>query len=80
MNIETLRHMLGWCAIINYVMLLLWFLIYYAGRGWYYRLHSKFFRLSEAQFDAYNYAGMIFFKLAIFLFCIVPYLALLIIK
>jgi hypothetical protein len=44
-----------------------------------YRLHGRWFRLSAEQFDALHYAGMAIYKLGIFLFCLVPYLALLIV-
>jgi hypothetical protein len=41
-----------------------------------YRLHGKFLQLSVERFDAIHYAGMAFFKMSIFVFNVVPYLAL----
>ena len=71
-----LRDMFLWCAIINYAMLLLWFLLFFAAHDWLQKLHAKFFRLSAEQFNGFNYVGIIFFKIGIFLFNIVPYIAL----
>ena len=45
-------------------------------RDWIRQLHGKWFRLSDQQFDGIHYAGMAFFKLMIFVFNLVPYLAL----
>jgi hypothetical protein len=41
-----------------------------------YRFHSKWFKISVEKFDDIHYSGMAFFKIAIFLFNLVPYLAL----
>jgi len=43
-------------------------------------MHSRFFKLPDATFDAIHYGGMAFYKLCIFIFTIVPYFALLIIS
>ena len=50
--------------------------MFIVGRDWIYRMHSRWFRISEERFDAIHYAGMAIFKTAIFLFNLVPYLAL----
>ncbi len=76
MTLETLRDMLGWCAVINYSFLLWWFLAFSFARKWIYRLHSKWFHLSVETFDAIHYGGMGLFKIGIFLFNLVPYIAL----
>ncbi len=76
MTIETMRAVLGWCSIINMGLLLWWFLIVTFAHDWVYRFHSKWFKLSVESFDAIHYAGIAFFKVAIFVFNIVPYFAL----
>jgi hypothetical protein len=43
---------------------------------WTYRMHSKWHKISVEKFDAANYAGMAFFKVFVFAFNLVPYLAL----
>lgn len=45
MSIETLRDMLQWCAIINYGVLLLWFLAFILARDSMHRLHGQLFRM-----------------------------------
>jgi hypothetical protein len=76
MTLEIARDVLGWCAVINAGLLLWWFLFFTLGHNQVYRLHGKWFNLSEEKFDAIHYAGMGFFKMCIFVFNIVPYLAL----
>lgn len=76
MTVELLRDVLGWSAIINYAVLLLWFLIFRFGHEWMYRLHRQWFKLSPESFDAIHYAGMAFLKLCVFVFNLAPYLAL----
>ena len=76
MSIETARNALLWCAIINYGVLLVWFLFFILARDFMHRLHGRWFHLSVEQFDAIHYAGMAIFKLGIILFNLVPYIAL----
>jgi len=76
MTLEIIRDALGWCAVINLGLLLWWILFLTFAHDWTYRLHSRWFKLSVESFDAFHYGGMAFFKLSIFLFNLVPYLAL----
>ena len=76
MTVELLRDVLGWSAVINYAVLLLWFLIFRFGHDWMYGLHRQWFKLSPESFDAIQYAGMAFLKLCVFVFNLAPYLAL----
>jgi len=76
MNVEKFRGFLGWCALINMVLLLFWMLWLLLGHDFVYRVHGKLLNISVEQFDAIHYTGMLYFKMGIFLFNIVPYLAL----
>ena len=76
MSIEVLRNTLLWCAVINYGVLLVWFLVFILAHGWMLQLHGRWFRLSVEQFDALHYGGMSIYKLGIILFNLVPYVAL----
>jgi hypothetical protein len=76
MTIEIVRDTLAWCTVINWVLLLLWFLFFALAHDWTYRWHSKWFNLSVDRFDSFNYAGMALFKISIVLFNLAPYLAL----
>jgi hypothetical protein len=65
-----------WCSIINYGILILWF-------GWFtfahdsmLSLHDRVLRRKIEHFDTLQYAGIGLYKLGIFLFNIVPWLVL----
>jgi hypothetical protein len=76
MTIEILRNALGWSTVINFGVLILWLLFITLARGWTYRLHRRWFKISEEAFDAIHYAGMGLFKIGVWLLNLVPYLAL----
>ncbi len=76
MNLEAIRSFLLWCAIINYGLLLVWFLVFVAARDFVYRLHGRWFRLSVEQFDTLHYGGMVVFKIGVLLLNVVPLIAL----
>lgn len=76
MALETLRATLGWAALVNYAILLLWFGLWLGARDWMRRWHGRWFGLSAERFDAIHYAGMAAYKLAIWLLLLGPWLAL----
>ncbi|MDO9116524.1 MAG: hypothetical protein Q7U39_01085 [Nitrospira sp.] len=76
MTLNTLREMLLWCAVINYGLLLGWFLLFTVAHDWLYRCHGRWFRLSSEQFDVIHYAGMALYKIGILAVNLVPYVAL----
>jgi uncharacterized protein DUF6868 len=73
---EVARRFLLWCTVINYGVLLVWFLVFVFAHDWIQRIHGRWFRLSRDQFDALHYAGMSIFKIGIVLFNLAPYVAL----
>ena len=76
MAVEIVRDVLAWCSVINIVLLLFWVLWLKFAHDFVYKIHGKWFKLSEEKFDSTHYTGMLFFKICIFVFNIVPYLAL----
>ena len=80
MSIAMVREALLWCTLINYGVLLVWWLFFLLAHDWMYQLHGRWFHLSVEQFDALHYAGMAIFKIGILLFNLVPYMALHIVK
>lgn len=76
MSVDLFRGFLGWCAIINMAVFLWWFLFYMLAHDWLYTFHGRWFKLSPEQFDGIHYAGMAGYKITIWLFVIIPYLAL----
>ena len=76
MSLGLARDFLLWCAIVNYGVLLLWFLMFVLAHDWMLRLHGRWFHLSTEHFDAIHYMGMAIYKIGILLFNLVPYVAL----
>ncbi len=76
MTLEVIRSALAWCTLINWGILLWWFLFFTFAHDLMYRIHSKWFNIPVEKFDAIHYAGIAFFKILVFMFNLVPYLAL----
>ena len=54
MTIAVTRTFLLWCTVINYGVLLLWFLVFVFAHDWIHRMHSRWFHMSHEQLDALN--------------------------
>ena len=76
MSIDVARNFFLWCAVINYLVLMVWFLLIVSPHQWLYRLWGKWFPLTAQQFDIINFGGIALYKLGILLFNLVPYVAL----
>jgi hypothetical protein len=72
MNAPELARLLLYTALVNYAVLVVWFLALVAARDWLYRLHTNWFKLSPDQFDAIHYGGMAIYKIGILLFNVAP--------
>jgi hypothetical protein len=80
MSIETARSFFLWCAIFNYVFLLIWVAAATLGRGWLFKLTERFFRVTAGQIDLLNLVGITLYKSGIFFFNIIPFIALCMLK
>jgi hypothetical protein len=78
MDMSSVRDFLLRCLVINYVILLVWFGVFVFAHGWLFRMHTRWFRMTEERFDAIHYAAMAGYKIGILLFNLTPWLALLI--
>ena len=76
MTITVTRNFFLWCTVINYGVLLVWFLVFVFAHDWMFRIHGRWFRLPRDQFDALHYAGMSILKIGIILFNLVPLIVL----
>ena len=76
MTLEVIRSALAWCTLINWGLMLWWFLFFTLAHDLMYRIHRKWFNISVEKFDAIHYSGIAFFKILVFMFNLVPYLAL----
>ena len=72
MSVEFLRRSLLWCAVINYAILIVWFVVFVFAQDAIRDLHSRFFDLARDQFGALNYLGMAIYKIGVLLFNVVP--------
>jgi len=75
-TLQMIRKILGWCALMNICLLFVWFLSFTLAHDLMYHLHSRWFQLSLETFDAIHYTGMALFKIGIWLFNLMPYIAL----
>jgi hypothetical protein len=78
MDSAELRSVLLYSTIINYAILIVWFLALMVARDSIYRLHTKLFsfKLSPGAFDAIHYGGMAVYKIGILLLNLAPLVAL----
>nr|MBV6629449.1 hypothetical protein [Oceanococcus sp. HetDA_MAG_MS8] len=79
-NLDALRMFLVWSAVLGLGLLTYWFVMLRLAGNWVYRLHSRYFQITRQDFDRIQYTGMLVLKLAIFLFFIIPALALVILR
>jgi hypothetical protein len=80
MTTEILKDFFMWCSILNIIFLTFSWLIFWLGRNWIYKIHTRWFKISDQQFDSLWYGLLGFYKISIFLFNIVPFIALTIAK
>lgn len=71
-DLDTLRRILIWSLVVNYVVLLVWFAVFAWAHDWMYGLHTRWFRLSRETFDALHYGGMSAYKIGILLLNLAP--------
>jgi hypothetical protein len=76
MGMNLMRDFLLWNAMVNYGILLVWFLVFMFAHDFLRQLHGRWFHLPAEQFDALHYAGMAIYKIGILLFNLVPFLVL----
>ncbi len=81
MDIEMLTQFFMWCTILNVALLVLAFSVVAFGFGldFVYRIHSKWFPMPRDTFNAVLYVLIGVYRIFVFVFNIVPWIALLII-
>ena len=75
MTFETVRNIFAWSLVINFAVLILWFILFTLARDWIYRMHSSLFKVSPDAFNAINYGGLGLYKMIVFVFIFIPYIA-----
>lgn len=76
MSLDIIIKVLGWSALINYIVLFTWFLMFVLAKDFVYNIHTRWFKITREQFNVIHYSGTLFYKLIIFVFNLVPYLVL----
>ncbi len=76
MDIEFVRTVLGWCALVNIGLFLIWFLVFMTAHDAVYKIHGLWFSISKEEFDKAHYVMMGMYKLFTLLFFVIPYLVL----
>lgn len=76
MTIEQLTIFLGTLSVINLALFVWWLLLILVANQWVYRMHNRFFSISKAQFDTIHYSGMLFYKILILFFNVLPWVVL----
>ena len=76
MEAQEIRKVLGWCSAINLGGLMLWFLVFVFAHDFVFRIHTRWFKIAQERFDEIHYTMMGYYKLAMMLFNLVPYLVL----
>jgi len=79
MDIQTLTLFFMWCTMINVGILIFGSLFLLLAPDFVYRTQSKWFAVSREQFNLVMYSLLGLFKTLFIVFCVVPWLALVII-
>lgn len=78
MNLQELQTFLGWSAVLHFCVLMLWWMMLTLGKEQIFGMHQKMTGLSREELMKLHYTLMGAYKIGAYLFCFVPYLALLI--
>lgn len=78
MQAVQIKDFFMWCTIINVALLLLSSLLCVVSANWIFGIHSKLFSISRDAFNVLIYSYLAVYKILIIVFCIVPYIALII--
>lgn len=76
MSIDRLSGFLLWCNGLHVSVLALWWLAWTLAADRIHRLHSRWFRLERADYDAALFRLLGTYKIGVWLFFIIPWIAL----
>ncbi len=75
-SLDSLTGFFGWCTVINLGLLVTASLVVALARGPISSIHGKMYGLSEADLSRAYFQYLAQYKIAIFVFSLVPYIAL----
>ncbi|MDX1700817.1 MAG: hypothetical protein R3250_09375 [Melioribacteraceae bacterium] len=76
MSLELFIKILAWSTTINIAILIFWLIIFISARDMMYKMHTKWFKMSEETFSAIHYGGLGIYRMLILFFNLIPYLIL----
>ena len=79
MTIQMLTNFFMWCTILNMGLLLLSFLILAFAGDFVYKMHSRWFPMPRETFNVVLYSFIGIYKIMVFVFNIIPWIALMIV-
>ena len=80
MNIELLRTFLMWNVILNGALLSLMSVVFIFAGDRVYRLHHRWFPMPRETFTVVLYAFLGFYKILVYVFAVIPFVAVLIMR
>jgi hypothetical protein len=75
-TIELLKTFLLYNLAFNVLVITIWFLAFTYKHDWIYGLHTRWFQIPVAQFDALHYAGIMIYKIGIYFLNVAPLIGL----
>ena len=79
MDIQILTEFFKWCSILGIALLMLSAGIYLWAKDSVYKIHSQWIDISRENFNLVFYCFLGLFKVVVWVFAIIPYLALVIV-
>ena len=80
MDIQMLTTFFMWCTLLNVGLLIMSFIMLFFAGDFVYNMHSKYFAMTRESFNASLYLIIGLYKIAVFVFNLVPWIALLIMR
>lgn len=80
MTLDNLCSFFAWCTLVNFLLLLYWSVMILFCKDFVYKMHSKFFNIDKQDFIKIHYLMIAYFKLTVFIFNLVPWIAIAIIS
>ena len=73
--LDALAKVLLRCFVLGVLLLLISFGVFLVADDWAHGFHAKWFDVSKHEFDLMYYYGMIYVKICVILFFLIPYIA-----
>ena len=78
MDIELLTEFFKWCTLINLGILIMWSVVFIAMPDFVYKVQTRFVPITRESFNNAMYLIIGGYKILFIVFCVTPYVALLI--